>query len=235
MGVVGGLRWHRGAVSPSDPKRPSAVAWFCHSSPRFPPSESHPLSQEKGVERGNVPRSIGLEGARAVMRGLEGNFAPPGRPKAESRAHSPDPSERRAAALPGSCSALRLLPHPHTAPPSPPYPKSSRRRSAARGGPAPLTAHGCLSCRGFLARKLQLHHRGVNGGGSGCHQSPPSPTMQLGGTRFPAHPASLPSMGVHSQSGAVGISCISLQSSGDPGGREGNESVSSTGSDPSPG
>lgn len=183
MGVGGGLRWHRGAVSPSDPKRPSAVAWFCHSSPRFPPSESHPLSQEKGVERGNVPRSIGLEGARAVMRGLEGNFAPPGRPKAESRAHSPDPDPGQQLCLdPAQLCAYCPIPTQLHLLPRTPNPHGCAQQPEAVLPRSQLTA--ASRAGGFWQGNYNSTTVGSMGAAPGATKAPPAQRCSWGARGF---------------------------------------------------
>lgn len=100
--------------------------------------------------------------------------------------------------LPGSCSALCPLLHPHSSSFSPVPQILTAVLSSPRWS---CPAHGFFSCKEFLARKLQLHHPGVSWDGSKCHQSPTNPTMQPGGTQVPAHP---PCLGVHSQSGSSG-------------------------------
>lgn len=111
-----------------------------------------------------------------------------------------------------------------TAPLSLPYPKSSQLCSAARGGPALLMASS--HARSFWQGNYSSITLGSVGMAPSATKAPPTQRCSLGAHRFQP---TLPVWECIPRVEAVGISCISLQSSSDPGGQEENESTSSNG------
>lgn len=147
-------------------------------------------------------------------------------PRSCSRSHQPSP--RTPSLVPTS-------PHPHSAAfPAPGlvlYPCTSKPPLPAAGGggpkaalaqghqlaPAPRSCPCSAPYREVLGCRAQALHPGAVLSPPGTTKAP-CPCGAAGGTRVPARPGSLPSAGLgsRSQSGAVGILCLYLQSSADP-------------------
>lgn len=175
--------------------------------PRFPPGESRPLTQAREVD---IPKKHPRAPAwKEPGAGAAGEIPPQGVSQPESEP-TPCPGQERCPLPP----TLPSLPQPRAhRSPSPPcsIPSPRARPLPLHLKTSPARFGAVLGCR------AQALHPGAVLSPPGTTEAP-CPCGAARGTRVPARPGSLPSAGLgsRSQSRAVGISCLYLQSGTDP-------------------